>query len=485
MSAGAYSISGRLARRVALLVAVALTVLVALIYLATAWLMERKQATERSEKIDIVQLIVRDAAERGGAAEVQRTLLHSSQKRPGTRLEVRHGDGRVFYVDPDEPAFVVGERDWREPFVLDLSAFGGERLQATLALNCVHDTRMMRSLAWFLLFVPLVGGGLVGAGTAWRVRRELRPLEQLAQQTQRMSADRLDQRLAMPGAAAELQPWIAQFNGLMDRLQAAIEQLDAFNADVAHELRTPIAALMGHIEVALSRERAAGELRETMAMSLEELQGMSALVDDMLFLSHADRGARARRGAPCNLRALAEQVTEYHEMTFEDAGLRAQVIGQAQAAVDEALVRRALSNLLSNAARYADKGSTVTVCIEPHAASDAARIVVENRGATIDPRLVPNLFDRFFRADRARSACQQHHGLGLAIVAAVARMHGGRTLAQSADGLTRIGFELCCGSVSEPPAGPGQPAEQAQRETRGVLQGMPGVAGVPVAPAGG
>lgn len=465
MNAAAYSIGGRLARRVAVLVGVALTVIVALIYVATAWLMERKQATERSEKISVIQYVAREYAARGGLAEVHRTMMAAAQKRPGTRLDVRHPDGRVFYVDPDEPAFTVGESDWREPFVIDLGNAGGERLQATLALNCVHDTHMMRSLAWFLFFVPLVGGGVVGAGTAWRVRHELRPLEQLAGQTQRISADRLDQRLALPGAAAELQPWIGQFNSLMDRLQAAIEQLDAFNADVAHEMRTPIAALMGHIEVSLSRERPAAELRETMALSLEELQKLSALIDDMLFLSHADRGARARRGAPRSLRALAEQVLEYHEITFEEAGCSAGVVGDAQAAVDDALIRRALSNLIANGVRYADKGSTVQVRIEPQSGAESARIVVENRGAQIDAQLLPRLFDRFFRADRARTDCQQqHHGLGLAIVAAVARMHGGCTLAECNAGVTRIGFDLSCENAAAPP--PAEPARDAPGRSR-------------------
>jgi two-component system, OmpR family, heavy metal sensor histidine kinase CusS len=90
--------------------------------------------------------------------------------------------------------------------------------------------------------------------------------------------------------------------------------------------------------------------------------------------------------------------------------------------------------------------------------------VVENRGAPIDPQLLPRLFDRFFRADRARSACQQHHGLGLAIVAAVARMHGGRTLAESGGGVTRIGFELCCEcSAPSPPTEPALPRDAAPR----------------------
>lgn len=456
-ASSSYSLSGRLARRVALLVGVALTVIVVAIYGATAWLMERKQADERARKIAYIGLLVREAAAEGGPAQAQRLLTITAQKRPGTRLEVKHADGRVFYADPDEPPFRLGDNERRDAFAIDLSGLGGDRLEATFAIDCVHDSQLMRSLAWFLFVVPWVGGGVVGAGTAWRVRRELRPLQQLAQQTRGMSADRLDQRLALPEAAAELQPWVTQFNALMDRLQAAIEQLDAFNADVAHEMRTPIAALMGHIEVALSRERPAGELQETMALSLEELQKMSGLIDDMLFLSHADRGARARRGAPCSLRAVAAQVLEYHEFSLEEAGVGVAVVGEAQAAIDEGLIRRALSNLVGNATRYADKGSVVTVRIEPQASRDSARVVVENRGATIDAQLLPRLFDRFFRADRARSGCDRNHGLGLAIVAAVARMHGGSTLAESSAGVTRIGFELCCECTGAPPAPPADP----------------------------
>jgi two-component system, OmpR family, heavy metal sensor histidine kinase CusS len=459
-----YSIGGRLARRVGLMATLGLAVVVALTYATTAMLMQNKQANERAQKIEVIALVAREAAAEGGFASVPSVLAAMALRRPGTQLQVRHADGRVFYADPDAAPFRVADGEVREPFTLDLSPLGGEVLSATLAIDCLHDTQMMRSLAWFLFFVPLVGGGLLGAGTAWRVRCELRPLRHLAAQTQRISADRLGERLALPEpAAVELQPWIAQFNALMDRLQAAIEQLDAFNADVAHELRTPLAAVMGHVEVALSRERPAGELRETMALSLEQMQQLSALVDDMLFLSHADSGAQARRHAPKSLRPLAEKVIEYHAFAYEDAGIAARVEGDALAAVDDALVERALSNLLGNALRYAQAGSTVVVSLSEQAGADSASLLVGNQGPTIEPELLPRLFDRFFRADRARTGCQQHHhGLGLAIVAAVARMHGGHTLAQSQDGQTRIGFTLRREQVP-PTAGPARPRDVASK----------------------
>jgi two-component system, OmpR family, heavy metal sensor histidine kinase CusS len=205
------------------------------------------------------------------------------------------------------------------------------------------------------------------------------------------------------------------------------------------------------------------------------MQRLSSMVDDMLFLSHADRGARARRGEPRSLRMLAEQVVEYHEMVLEDSNVSVSVVGDAHAAVDDALVQRALSNLLGNAARYADKGSTVILRIEAQVGNSAS-LAVENRGATIDAQQLPRLFDRFFRGEQARTQCQQqHHGLGLAIVAAVARMHGGCTFAESADGLTRIGFELRCDAA--PSAAP--PPSPARRES-GIQPSLPSV---PVASA--
>jgi hypothetical protein len=151
---------------------------------------------------------------------------------------------------------------------------------------------------------------------------------------------------------------------------------------VAHELRTPLATLIGETEVALSRERSAESLRDTLASNLEEMQRLSAMVNDMLFLSNADRGAVARRGAPVSLATLARQVAEFHEGTLDEAGLTLDVVGDATVAVDEPLVKRALSNLLGNATRFAARGSTVQVRIAgdttPRDASEV-EVVVQNQ----------------------------------------------------------------------------------------------------------
>jgi two-component system heavy metal sensor histidine kinase CusS len=172
------------------------------------------------------------------------------------------------------------------------------------------------------------------------------------------------------------------------------------------------------------------------------MQRLAGMVNDMLFLSQADRGAVARRGRPASLAALAQQVVEFHEATLEDAGLELRVQGDAMAAVDEPLFKRALSNLLGNATRFARRGTTVLIQIAARA-DGQAQVVVINSGEPIDPKSLPRLFDRFFRADASRCCDgETHHGLGLAIVAAIARMHDGHTVAESKGGFTSVGFTL-------------------------------------------
>jgi two-component system, OmpR family, heavy metal sensor histidine kinase CusS len=291
----------------------------------------------------------------------------------------------------------------------------------------------------------LAAGAVVSVGSRWHVQRQLRPLHELAAQTRAMSPGKLDQRLTLADPAEELLPWIDQFNALMARLEQSYAQLEGFNADVAHELRTPLANVMGHTEVALSRERSPQALRETLESNLEEMQRLTAIVNDMLFLSQSDRGAVARRGQAVNLAALAEQVVEFHEGPLADAGLSVQVDGGVSAAVDEPLFKRALSNLLGNAIRFAEPGSRIVIRVAPEANPDGVqqvRVEVQNAGPPIAPQHLARLFDRFFRVDSARPDGQSHHGLGLAIVAAIARMHAGRPLAECDGSGTRVGFTL-------------------------------------------
>jgi len=405
------------------------------LYLALDWTL----AQRRHETLAQKETAVRELLAEGRADHRPEDLPHLLDD-----MLAGHGDlaltltdsaGRTVFsrplpADVRAPAhrFAVAVEGWPAP------------VQASLQLDPRADAALLRRMAGLLLLAALGGTAVISLGGWWLVRLGLAPLRELAAQTGQLDADTLARRLDGRAQPAELQPLIAQFNALLDRLATAYAQMEAFNADVAHELNTPLATLISGSELALRRAHSAAELQEVLGSHLEELDRLAHIVADMLFLSRAQRGSSARRTQVPSLAQLAAEVTEFHEAALQQATLAVRIEGDAAAAVDAGLLQRALSNLLGNATRHATPGSTVLLAIAR--ADGRTRITVENAGAAIAPEHLPRLFDRFFRADPARSQADQHHGLGLAIVAAIARMHGGGTLAESAAGRTRIGLWL-------------------------------------------
>jgi two-component system heavy metal sensor histidine kinase CusS len=436
-----HSVSTRLSGKLAVFTMVVLGVLFAVAWGMVKMILIERNTADLAARCELITDVVSRAADQGEAAVLAR-LMADAPMRARTRLQVWRADGSLLYADNDSEFLHRSAHKQVHDFKITTPALAGGQVNARYTVDYTRDAALGTRWAWILTFVTLAAGALVAAGTRWHVRRGLSPLRDLAAQTRAISARDLHRRLALADPAEELLPWIEQFNALMQRLEGAYAQLEGFNADVAHELRTPLATLIGQTELALSRERSVDSLRDTLLSNLEEMQRLAAMVNDMLFLSQADRGAEARRGEPASLAALAQQVVEFHEATLEEAGLTLRLEGDVVAAVDEPLFKRALSNLLGNATRFAQRGSTVVVRIAP-APSGQVQVVVQNSGEPIDAQSLPRLFDRFFRADASR-CCEgeTHHGLGLAIVAAIARMHAGHTLAESQGGVTRVGFTL-------------------------------------------
>ena len=283
---------------------------------------------------------------------------------------------------------------------------------------------MLERLARTLVAAALAGAVVIAAGGFTLVQIGLRPVRDLSAQIQALEADTLHRLLDGSAQPDELAPLVAHVNELLKRLHKAYEQLEAFNADVAHELFTPLATLMGGTEVALRKARDADTLRDVLGSHLEDLQRMSMIVQDMLFLSQADRGAEARREHVASMAGVARAVVELHEAAIEEAGLKVRINGDATLA-DVRLLQRALSNLIGNATRHAHPHSTVVVQIDRLDGEIALRVM--NEGQTISAEHLPNLFNRFYRADAARSDAARNHGLGLAIVApSPACTEGGR-----------------------------------------------------------
>jgi two-component system, OmpR family, heavy metal sensor histidine kinase CusS len=443
VTACSHSIGRRLSQKLALFTMLVLGGLSFGCWMSIKMMIVERNTEDLVRRCELVSSVLALEARNGGEAAVLARLRSDAAMRGDAQLEVWRADGRLLHADATSAGLARSEHRQTHEFTIAAPDVPGKELRARFTVDYTGDAVMGRRWALILTLVTLAAGAMVAAGSHWHVRRQLRPLNDLAAQTRAISPRRLDQRLALPDPAEELLPWIDQFNALMARLEQAYAQLEGFNADVAHELRTPLATLIGESELALSRERSPDALRETLLSNLEELQRLSALVNDMLFLSQADRGAVARRGSPVSLAELARQVMEFHEAAFEEAGLALQIDGDATLAVDEPLFKRALSNLLGNAVRFAQRGSTVTVRIAPET-PEQVQVTVQNAGTTIDAAALPRLFDRFFRGDASRCCDEgeQHHGLGLAIVAAIARMHAGSPLAESRGGVTRVGFTL-------------------------------------------
>ena len=271
-------------------------------------------------------------------------------------------------------------------------------------------------------------------------RRGLAPLRRLSGEAAGIDAGALSQRLSTRADSRELVPLVDSFNHALDRLEEAYRRLEGFSADVAHELRTPLAILISGTEVALSRDRPVAELQEVLASHLEDLRALASMVNDMLFLARADRGELAENLVPVSLRSEALVVADYLEASLEDGGHILRVDGDVQARVNPPLLRRALVNLVTNAARYTPTGEVIVVRLE--AAEGSPRISVSNPGPPIPKETLRRMFDRFWRSDAARAKSSEGHGLGLAIVRAVALMHGGETFAVSFAGTTTVGFTV-------------------------------------------
>jgi two-component system heavy metal sensor histidine kinase CusS len=278
----------------------------------------------------------------------------------------------------------------------------------------------------------------------WVARMGLRPLQRLSSEARMLSPRHLSQRLDTATLPIELADLASAFNGALGRLETAYTRLEAFNADVAHELRTPLTNLIGQTQVALSRQRTARDFEEVLQSNLEELDRLRAIVNDMLFLARADQGEAATGLVLTPVAAEVAKTIEFFEFVLDEMRLTVDIEGDtgAQAAIDTARFRRAMTNLLQNGIQHTDRGERIVVRITQQTA--AVTIAVSNPGRPIDPVHLPRLFDRFYRVDAARhDAGHTHgHGLGLAIVKAVAIMHGGDVFAASTDGITTVGFSV-------------------------------------------
>ncbi|MBL0794253.1 heavy metal sensor histidine kinase [Pseudomonas sp. B7] len=301
-----------------------------------------------------------------------------------------------------------------------------------------HQTQHQLLIA--LVSLAVIGVLLASALGYWVARIGLKPLIKLSHEAQRLAPPLRAGRLRLSPLPPELEQFVESFNSTLERVEQAYSRLESFNADVAHELRSPLTNLIGQTQVALTRGRSAEHYFEVLQSNLEELERLRSIINDMLFLASADQGSKATKLTSTSLADEVATTLEYLDFILEDAQVQVRVSGDARVQIEIAHLRRALINLLSNAVQHTAPGQVIEVQIaaEEHQVS----IGVANPGLPIASEHLPRLFERFYRVDASRSNSGNNHGLGLAIVKAIALMHGGDVFVRSDRGMNTFGIHL-------------------------------------------
>lgn len=314
----------------------------------------------------------------------------------------------------------------------------GQTRVLQLALDISHEDELISDYRQQLLMV-LLAGILLSAGIGvFMAGKGLKPIEDMTKTVKHISADQLHRRLGQSRRSTsrprlqsdwplELNDLAAAFDGMLERLEDSFNRLSQFSADLAHELRTPINNLIGETEVALSRERTAGEYREVLGSSLEEFSRLSHVIESLLFLARAESPETQVEKRELDPKKEIENIIEFYEPMAEEQGIEIASLedgGGTTVNADPTLMRQALSNLVSNAVLHTQRGGKVEISVK-RGADDAVRISVSDTGEGIAPEHLSRIFDRFYRVDSSRSENRPGSGLGLAIVKSIMQMHNG------------------------------------------------------------
>jgi two-component system heavy metal sensor histidine kinase CusS len=308
-----------------------------------------------------------------------------------------------------------------------------------VATEISHHQDFMASFRVTLWLFVAFAAALTGFLGWMSAQRGLAPLHGMRQGAAAVTASRLDYRLPVDSVPVELAELAETLNEMLARLEESFHRLSDFSSDLAHELRTPVGNLMTQTQVALSKARTADEYREVLYSNAEEFERLARMISDMLFLAKSDNALIVPGQAQIDLAKEVRELFEFYEALAEEKTVGLSLVGEGQVAGDKLMLRRAISNLLSNAIRHTNRGGEIIVRII-RLDDDKTRLVIENTGETISAEHLPRLFDRFYRVDPSRQRDSDGAGLGLAIAKSIVAAHAGRIMVVSGSGRTR--FEL-------------------------------------------
>jgi heavy metal sensor kinase len=269
---------------------------------------------------------------------------------------------------------------------------------------------------------------LAGVGGYVLARRALAPIDHLAVESRRITAERLHERLSVPNAHDEIGRLAAVINDTFARLESSFSQLRRFTADASHELRTPLSVIRAIGELGLRETRTPAEYKEAMGSMLEEVDRLTRLVDTLLQLSRGDAGTIRLSRDEVDLGDLARDVASSLTLLAEERRQRLDVESAANVRVlaDRLVLRDAVTNLVDNAIKYSPEASTITIHVD--GGPEQATMTVADEGVGISPEHRDRIFDRFYRIDEGRAREMGGTGLGLAIAKWAVEANGGQIM---------------------------------------------------------
>ena len=336
-------------------------------------------------------------------------------------------------ADTQKSASIIGSpKDYREgsklfSLVTLKEESGSQPYTLQVAQDRSSDEGVERNFAVLFIMV-LCGSVLVSAFIAVIVtKRGLRPLREMTQSVARIGPTHLKERVTPAEWPRELKPLAIAFDDMLKRLDDSFTRLSQFSADLAHELRTPIANMIGEAQVALTRDRTAAEYRETIESTVGESERLSRIVDNLLFVARVDAAREPITRKRFDARAAVEKFAAFYQTVADDHHVTVRCSGDGQIYADPDLFERALGNLLDNALRFTPENGAIQIVLSERNAD--FEVAVSDTGCGIDPEHLPRVFDRFYRADPSRGS--DGAGLGLALVKSIVDLHGGSAIIES------------------------------------------------------
>jgi len=377
-------------------------------------------------------------------AGLARKLADAMVGHSGLYLSIRTADNQILadYFSPGFPVpaerfasealklntlQTVEENDWRYNVMIKKIGAENAGRHRDVLITAAYDTgfhdefigQLKEWLMWLnggLIFLSVLLGWLA-------TRIGLRPLNEINRLASAITVNNLSERLPARHLPSELMPTVAEFNNMLERLEGSFRRLSEFSSDIAHELRTPVSNLMMQTQVALSRERDAASYREVLFSNLEELGRLARMSSDMLFLAKSENGLLALENEIFSAKAEFEELIEFFEPLAAENGKTLTLEGDTSMKGDRLMLRRALSNLITNAIKYSSDGAAILIRAEQQIGM--AFVHISNRTEAITQENLGRLFDRFYRGDSSRQHNTDGAGLGLSITRAVVLAHNG------------------------------------------------------------